>query len=181
MWFKVEGQVVERPTSTFSIGRGVCSQCHISTLQQLTLVGAASTLGHALQVRKQRKMAAHAEACRAVGVVFIPLVVEFVGRWSDEAIHTIASIGRLQGQCLGTPSSEIRHLFQRLAISLWKGITTLWIHRQSSPSCQHGQTDLTDLVIYLFIYLFIYIFVFIIYIFVFVVFMFCIITEHWEH
>ena len=102
----------------------------ISTLQ-LTLVGAASTLGHSLQVGEERKMAAHAEFCRAVGVLFVPLVVESVGGWSDEAIHPIASIGRLQVQRLGIPPSEsIRHLFQRLAISLWKGSATLWIRRR---------------------------------------------------
>ena len=41
-------------------------------------------------------MAAHAGACRAAGVSFIPLVVESLGGWSYEAIQTIKSIGRLQ-------------------------------------------------------------------------------------
>ena len=96
----------------------------ISTLQ-LTLVRAASTPGLSLRVREERKMAAHAEFCRAVGVLFVPLVVESMGGWSDEAIHPIV---RLQGQRLGIPQSEsIRHLFQLLAISLWKGKATLWI------------------------------------------------------
>ena len=132
MWFKVEGQVVERwerPTSTLPIGRGR-GLAVIWTLQ-LTLVGAASTLGHALRVGKEWKMAAYAEACHAVGVLFVPLVVESMGRWSDKAIHTITSIGRLQGQRLAIPLSEsIQHLFQRLAISLWKDSATLWIRRQ---------------------------------------------------
>ena len=47
----------------------------ISTLQQLTLEGAAMSQGHALSVGKERKMVAHAEACCAVGVTFIPLGV----------------------------------------------------------------------------------------------------------
>ena len=38
--------------------------------------------------------------------VFVPLVVQSVSRWSDEAVHTIASIGRLQGQRLGISPSE---------------------------------------------------------------------------
>ena len=76
-------------------------------------------------------MAAHAEACCAVGVLFVPLVVKSMCRWSDEAIQTIARIGRLQGQRLGiSPSESIRHLFQRLAISLLKENATLWIRRQ---------------------------------------------------
>ena len=148
----------------------------ISTLQQLTLVGATSTPGHALWVGEERKMAAHAEACRAVGVLFVPLVVRSMGGWSDEAIHTIASIGCLKGQRLGIPLSEsIRHLFQRLTISLWKGNATS-ATSQSSPSCQRGRTDLTDLVTSLF---FKFIFCFYIFYICICCFMPCIIVERW--
>ena len=63
-----------------------------------------------------------------VGVSFIPLVVESLGGWSDEAADTIASIGRLLGQRLGIPPAEtIRHLFQRCSIALWRGNAALWI------------------------------------------------------
>ena len=58
----------------------------ISTVQPLTLKGAASTTGYALRVAEERKMAAHAEHCREAGVHFIPLVLEFVrgwGRWGS--------------------------------------------------------------------------------------------------
>ncbi len=76
-------------------------------------------------------MAAHSDACRAAGILFVPLVVETLGGWSDEAIRTIRRIGRQQGQRLGIPPEEItRHLFQWLAISLWRGNATLWIRRQ---------------------------------------------------
>ena len=51
----------------------------ISTLQLLTLAGAASTQGHALRVGEERKTAANHAACWSVGVVFIPLVVESLG------------------------------------------------------------------------------------------------------
>lgn len=106
----------------------------ISTMQQQTLAGASITPGHALQVGDERKMAAHAGSCRAVGVQFIPLVVETLGGWSQDAIDTISSIGRLQGQRLGIPPPEsTSHLFQRLAITLWKGNASLWIRRQSFP------------------------------------------------
>ena len=103
----------------------------ISTLQQQTLTGAASIPGHALQVGEDRKMAAHADTCRAVGVVFVPLVMETLGVWCDEAIRTICRVGRQQGQHLGiTPAESTRHLFQCLAISLWRGNATLWLRRQ---------------------------------------------------
>ena len=41
-----------------------------------------------------------------MGVLFVPLVVESMGGWSDEAIHTIGSISHLQEQRLGIPLSE---------------------------------------------------------------------------
>ena len=59
----------------------------ISTLQHLTLEGTATTQGHALSVEVERKMVAHAYAvaCWEVGVAFIPLVIESLGGWSDDA------------------------------------------------------------------------------------------------
>ena len=85
--------------------------------------------GHALRVGTERKRMAHSAACRVVGVSFLPLVVESLGGWSDEAADTITSIGRLLGQCLGIPPAEtIRHLFQRCSIALWRGNEALWIH-----------------------------------------------------
>ena len=103
----------------------------ISFLQQQTLSGAAISPGHALRVEETRKMNANADSCHAVGVFFVPSVVEALGGWSDEATCTITSIGRLLGQRLGIPPHEsTRHLFQRLAISLQRGNAALWIRRQ---------------------------------------------------
>ena len=103
----------------------------ISTLQRLTLQGAATTQGHALVVGEDRKMAAHAESCRAIGVSFVPLVMETLGGLSQQAVDTLSSIGRFVGQRLGIPPSEsTRHLFQRCSISLWRGNATLWVHRR---------------------------------------------------
>ena len=107
----------------------------ISTLQSLTLAGAANTPGYALRVAEERKMAAHHDDCRKVGVLFTPLAVESLGGWSEEARRTISKIGQLMGQRLGSPPAEtIRHLYQRLSISLWKGNATLWARRIPSPS-----------------------------------------------
>ena len=122
-------------------GRPAALDVHvISPMQQLTLSSAASQPGHALQVGVERKMAAHAEPCHEAGVGFVPMVVEALGGWSDIASTTIGDIGRLQGQRLGTSQAEsIRHLFQRLAVCLWKGNAQLWIHRQpSSPPTIDG-------------------------------------------
>ena len=73
----------------------------------------------------------HSEACHTVGVHFTPLAAETLGALSREAIDTVSSIGHIQGQRLGIPPAEsIRHLFQRLAIALWRGNATLWIRRK---------------------------------------------------
>ena len=70
-WLRVGSQVVEQSTSTFP----VCSDVKVISTLQLTLVRAASTLGHSLRVGEEWKMAAHAESCYAVGILFVPLVV----------------------------------------------------------------------------------------------------------
>ena len=79
----------------------------ISPLQRETLAGEAITPGHALQVREERKIATHANACHDVGLLFVPLVVETLGGWNQEAISTFKAIGRLQGQRLGTPLMKL--------------------------------------------------------------------------
>ena len=63
-------------------------------------------------------MAAHAESCWAIGVSFVPLVMETLGGWSKQAVHSLSSIGRFAGQKLGSspirvhspPLSEMCHL-----------------------------------------------------------------------
>ena len=99
----------------------------ISTLQSLTVSKASTSQGHALRIGERRKMVHHYEACQSVGVSFVPLVVETLGGWSDDAIQTICKIGRLLGQRF--PAESTQHLFQRLSIALWRGNAGLWLNR----------------------------------------------------
>ena len=100
----------------------------ISTLQQQTIARVSTTQGHAVSVGEERKMAAQAEACCSVGMSFNHLVVESIGGWSDQAVNTIRSFGRLLGQKLGiTPADSTTHLFQRLTIRLWMEISSLFL------------------------------------------------------
>ena len=102
----------------------------ISPLQQLTVQRAALVQGHALTVGEERKLASHSAACHSAGLTLVSLVVETIGGWSSEAVKTIRSIGRLQGQRLGLPPDDcICHLFQRLAIRLWRGNAGMWASR----------------------------------------------------
>ena len=55
-------------------------------------------------------------------------MVETCRGWSCEAMKTIKAIGRLQSQKLGLPSSEnTSHIFQQLAIRLWRGNTCIHV------------------------------------------------------
>ena len=103
----------------------------ISPLQQSTLAKAASTPGHALQVGTRRKLASNLSACRAVGAECIPLVAETLGGLSEDSIHTIRAIGHDIGLRLSSPNPSIssKHLFGRVAIALWRGNASLWLHR----------------------------------------------------
>ena len=102
----------------------------ISPLQSLTINQSAVTQGHAITVARSRKFAAHGEACRGAGVVFIPLVVESLGGWCKESASVIARIARLQGHRLNNDIPDsVHHLFQRLSISLWKSNATMWANR----------------------------------------------------
>ena len=56
----------------------------ISPLQQLTLANVAAIKGSALLVAEERKHAAHADACAAVGISFSPMAVEIIGGWGKK-------------------------------------------------------------------------------------------------
>ena len=104
----------------------------ISPLQHLTLAGAASSPSHALHAGVQRKMSSNLPACRSAGVDFLPIVVETLGWWCSDGITNICSIGQALGQRLNStyPVDFTKHLFSRLAVSLWRGNAGLWMPRQ---------------------------------------------------
>ena len=61
-------------------------------------------------------MVAHAEACRVVGLIFIPQLMKTLGGWCEESIHTHKSIGRLQGKRFGISPAETTRHFSSIAI-----------------------------------------------------------------
>ena len=102
----------------------------VSPLQKALISQAATTDGHALSVAVRRKMRDHDIPCHEAGVDFIPLAVETLGGWCEEAMVTIKGVARAQGLRLGTPPHEASpRLFQKLAIALWRGNSALWARR----------------------------------------------------
>ena len=94
----------------------------------------SSSQGAALTVAETRKKATHLSNCRSAGVSFLPLAVETLGCWSQDAVSTIRSIGRIQALCLGLdPGETISHLFQRLSVALWRGNAQMWCSRFPIP------------------------------------------------
>ena len=116
----------------WSCGHPAALDVHvISPLQQQTLGEAAYTPGHALDVGVHRKLAAHLSACRSSGTDFVPLVVETLGGLAVDFIKTITSISHAIADRSGSPepATTSQHLFGRIAITLWRGNASLWMHR----------------------------------------------------
>ena len=96
-------------------------------MQHATIQGAAITKGHALLVGEAGNLTAHVNVCRKACV---PMVFETFGGPRATAVSTLAYLGRLQGQRLDIPpAASTCHLFQRCAISLWKGNAAMWSRR----------------------------------------------------
>ena len=106
----------------------------ISSLQRLTVAEAAVTPGHALEVCVRRKLSTNLPSCRVAGVECVPMVVEALGGWAPGTIYTIRRIGDFLGQRVNPldPSHSTKHLFGRLAITLWRGNAILWLRRALS-------------------------------------------------
>ena len=80
-------------------------------MQKHTVAGAATTQGHAPRIGEERKMATRIADCQVTGVNFEPMVVETLGGWSEEAVHTIKRIGRLLGKALAPPLQKLHIIY----------------------------------------------------------------------
>ena len=79
---------------------------------------------HALEVGVRRKLTTHLQACRSIGVNFIPIVAETLGGLGEETINIIGAIGNAIDRRVTmthSTSSIKKHLFHRLAIAFWRG------------------------------------------------------------
>ena len=84
-----------------------------------------------MQVGVQRKLTSHLAGCRSAGVEFIPIVAETLGVLAEDTIHVIRSFGEAIAQRVGPQDSTncTKHLFHCVATALWRGNSTLWMHR----------------------------------------------------
>ena len=112
----------------------------VNPLQTRMIDQAAAHAGHSLKVRFNDKMTKHGEDCRRAGMVFIPLVVETLGGWEEQAEAQIKRLGAALARQTGQEEAEkIRHVFQSLSVRLAKGKAALLLNR--TPSFPDPEVD----------------------------------------
>ena len=75
-------------------------------------------------------MAGTAAACQREGIVFVPMPVESLGGWHEQAVLQINKLGAALARQIGEEESSIvRRLYQRLSILLVKGNAALFLNR----------------------------------------------------
>ena len=73
-------------------------------------------------------------------MVFIPLVVETLGGWEENAEAQIKRLGAALARQTGQEEAEkIRHVFQSLSVRLAKGNAALFLNR--TPSLPDPEVD----------------------------------------
>ena len=91
----------------------------VNPLQRLFVEQAAAHPRYTLKTRFNDKMTKHGEDCRRAGLAFVPLVVETLGGWEEQAERQIKRLGAALARHTGQEEAEkTRHLFQRLAVLL---------------------------------------------------------------
>ena len=98
-----------------------------------TVIGAATTAGHALSHAYTRKMRGAADACQAQGVTFLPMVVESFGGWHEAAVREVERLGAALARQSGQEEEEaVRHLWGKLGMLLQRGNAAILANRVPS-------------------------------------------------
>ena len=110
----------------------------INPLQQQTVVEAAATPGHSLDVAYDRKMRGAADDCQRQGVAFIPLAFESLGGWHKTAEVQVRKIAQAMARQCGRDESEcVSQATSRLSLLLMKGNAAILTNRIPSHPEAH--------------------------------------------
>ena len=115
-------------------GRKTCFDISvISPTQELILDRASETPGAAIELRKAAKIRTHFDNCKAVGKMFLPLIVETFGAWDLGAIKILKKMAGRAAPRKGTDYPvEVKFFFRKLSVALQKGNATLLLCGDSS-------------------------------------------------
>jgi hypothetical protein len=103
----------------------------VHPLQASMVARAAITPGHGAQEAFKRKWKAAGDQCLQEGIVFVPLAMESLGGWHEDAVREVKKLGGALARNTGAEKSTcVRHLFQRLSILLVKGNSALVVNRE---------------------------------------------------
>ena len=102
----------------------------VNPCQTATVIGAATTAGHALNHAYARKMRGTADACQQQGVTFLPIVVESFGGWHEAAVREVERLGAALARQSGQEEDEaVRHLWGKLGMLLQRGNAAILANR----------------------------------------------------
>ena len=105
----------------------------VNPCQAATVIGAATTAGHALNFAYTRKVRGAGEACQRQGVAFLPIVVESFGGWHEAAVREVARLGAAMARQSGQEEDEaVRHLWGKLGMLLQRGNAAILANRVPS-------------------------------------------------
>ena len=110
----------------------------VNPLQQTFLNQSAANPGHALHKAYERKMTRHGEACRMAGIAFTPLPLDTLGVWGESTVREVRRMGSsLARHTEGEEAEVIRHLIQRVSVTLMKVNANLILNRSPNNNPPH--------------------------------------------
>ena len=109
-----------------------------SPLSQTALPHSHKKPGAALALMKSHKLSKHARPCQVNGVAFVPLVVETLGGWDNDAIFHLRAIAKQSASRSPIQAESVsRQLFQRLSVLLQRANAGLIAARAPPPPPPH--------------------------------------------
>ena len=75
--------------------------------------------GFAVETAHSKKVKKYRERCEREGLVFLPLAVDTLGGWHEEALEVINKLGRQLARVVGRDEGDtVQHLKERLGVVL---------------------------------------------------------------
>ena len=110
----------------------------VNPLQRATVEGAATTAGHATTFAYQRKVRGAGEACTRQGISLMPVVVESLGGWGEEAVRVVKRLAGALARHTGQEEEDVqRHQFGKLGICLQRGNSVILAARIPAYPAPH--------------------------------------------